>query len=647
MVITHNITAQNAQRQFGLVSTDSRKSTEKLSSGYKINRAADDAAGLTISEKMRSQIRGLTQASDNAEDGISFVQIADGALAEVHDMLDRMVELTTKAANGTNTSEDRGAIQKEIAELTSEINRVQQSTEFNTIKTFPSNGHGLTEEETSPRLNSILPTIEVINPLVDKDGNVVTPTGATAGTAKTFQTDFTDFVVGAVADAVSELHSAYPDWFGASSPNMKLGLDTETGMGSTLAYASVTYVMPPSKDSIGYFALNMTINADTYNPANFSSWSSAQKADLAATIAHEMTHTVMYDTLATSALGSGRFEKWFIEGLAQTASGDGGWATNRLSSSSTDADYKNFMKTINQDGVGQYGSGYLATMALGYEVAKAQGLGSSYDSATIKAGLNAFLGEMANQQLSRQGTDPDGAISKLTKGKFKSLSDYMNQYKAGNADLLNDSKGIISAIGPTGAGSVLGNLSDPQSTVFNDLTNRSYNNYVLTPGTTKYNNDFGGADLNPPKKLASGGGPGERIDNGEDLILQVGAQNRTEQQITLKRFNISSDSIFDGKTVDGSTQELAKKSMDIVNDAIKRVSAVRSYYGAMQNRLEHTIKNLDNIVENTTAAESQIRDTDMAAEMVKFTKNNILMQAGQSMMAQANQSTQGVLSLLQ
>ena len=133
MVVQHNMQAMNANRQLGVTTEGQKKVTEKLSSGYKVNRAADDAAGLTISEKMRSQIRGLTQASANAQDGVSCVQTAEGALTEVHSMLQRMNELAVKAANGTNTSADRMAIQKEVSALTSEISRVAQSTQFNTL----------------------------------------------------------------------------------------------------------------------------------------------------------------------------------------------------------------------------------------------------------------------------------------------------------------------------------------------------------------------------------------------------------------------------------------------------------------------------------------------------------------------------------
>lgn len=133
MVVQHNMTAMNANRQLGITTSSQAKSSEKLSSGYRINRAGDDAAGLTISEKMRSQIRGLNKASDNAQDGVSLIQVAEGALSETHSILQRMNELATQAANDTNTTADRNAIQSEINQLTSEIDRIQSTTQFNTM----------------------------------------------------------------------------------------------------------------------------------------------------------------------------------------------------------------------------------------------------------------------------------------------------------------------------------------------------------------------------------------------------------------------------------------------------------------------------------------------------------------------------------
>ena len=142
MVVQHNMTAMNSNRQLGVTTTNQSKVSEQLSSGYRINRAADDASGLTISEKMRKQIRGLSQASDNAQNGVSLVQTAEGALSEVTDMLQRMNELAVKSANGTNTSTDRMAIQKEVQALCSEVDRVQESTEFNKRKLLNGNFTG-------------------------------------------------------------------------------------------------------------------------------------------------------------------------------------------------------------------------------------------------------------------------------------------------------------------------------------------------------------------------------------------------------------------------------------------------------------------------------------------------------------------------
>lgn len=139
MVLAHNLTAMNAQRQFNIVGTAKKKSTEKLSSGYKINRAADDAAGLSISEKMRKQIRGLDRASDNCQDGVSLCQVADGALAETHEILQRINELSIQSANGTNSSSDRAAIQAEVKQLTDEIDRIATTTSFNE-RIFPLKG---------------------------------------------------------------------------------------------------------------------------------------------------------------------------------------------------------------------------------------------------------------------------------------------------------------------------------------------------------------------------------------------------------------------------------------------------------------------------------------------------------------------------
>ena len=648
MVISHNLQAMNAQRQLGNVSTDIAKNTEKLSSGYRINRAADDAAGLSISEKMRKQIRGLSQASENSQHGVSFVQIADGALTEVHDMLDRMVELTVQAANGTNSSFDRSAIQKEIDQLTNEINRVQETTQFNKIPVFSENGHSPDEGIFNSNIISaaVLDTgsSKFTFAYIGSDGNA-SQTQNTTATGKVnsgLDKEFADFVVNAASSAAYKIMKVYPSLANASS-DVKIGLDVHNidGRNNTLASAQLSMRYTSEWTQMTY---TMNIDSSDYNPASFATMSDARKADLAATIAHEMTHLIMQDTLTGGMIGNNRFPTWFIEGTAQTSSGDGGWVYSGIRANTDDETIKSYMSKLESL---PYGSGYLATMALGYEVAKANSLGSNYDSETIKNGLNKLFETLISQGQKQNLND---AINIATKSKYTSLSEFETKFKNGDNELLNDVKSILTqknASNNPESGSLLaGSLDEAESETFkpSNLTDSS-NVYVLDPSATAFANSFGSGfpAVSQPVRGARHG----VSEGGEDINVHAGADADMTNKIAIKRYDISAMAIFDGDKVDVMTEDSATKSIDIVGMAKERVSRVRSYYGAIQNRLEHTIKNLDNVVENTTAAESQIRDTDMASEMVKYTKNNILKQAGQSMLTQANQSTQGVLSLLQ
>ena len=437
MVVQHNITAMNANRMLGVTTTGQAKSTEKLSSGYKINRAADDAAGLSISEKMRKQIRGLSQASDNAEDGISCVQTAEGALTEVHSMLQRMNELAVKAGNGTMSEDDRQNVQDEIDQLVDEIDRVSETTKFN--ETYLLKGDNTSNGNTKSL-----------------------KTGAEIG-----QID--GLTVKAKADA------KYTD-----NDSVKIG----------------KVVVESSDDSV------VTVDKDNIT-------------DVAGNIAKITT------------------------------------------------DGTEVVVTKNDGNTDTY-----ATVA---------------DFKTAYAGLD-IVGAGA------------ATISKALDTATANTSD-------------------------TVTGTYTGNL----------------NSYKV------------GDDVNV--KLAVGASGETALSNGSKALLlsfQVGADTTSENKISVTMDSMSAKSIgVDGIKVTGSDSTNADKAVDTISDAIKKVSKQRSALGAVQNRLEHTISNLDNVVENTTSAESRIRDTDMAEEMVSYSKNNILMQAGQSMLAQANQQNQGVLSLLQ
>ncbi len=656
MIISHNIGAMFANRQLGITNGQQGKSMEKLSSGYKINRAADDAAGLSISEKMRKQIRGLTQATNNAQDGISFCQIADGALQEVHDMLDRCKELTIKAANGTMSASDRADIQNELKEIQNEIDRVHTTTKFNELDVFTDDGlqptiyvdeNGADEIRSNIKLGNI--NVEITAPYLGAGGSSPAAVTSTSGVSTSGNNNsMSEFIVKAASDAVSKLATAYPTLFStSSSQNVKIGLELGNidGASGTLAFArfGASYIPGGNTTNISY---TLKVDTSDYDPAQFDSYSAEKKADLAATIAHEMTHLVMDDTLTSGMLPGNKesFPKWFKEGTAQTSSGDNGWVSHRITPSSSDASIKNYMSQLLTM---EYGAGYLAAMYLGYAASGS----STVNSDSIKQGLDKIFTDVANGKLLSD------AIKDNT--SYSGLGDFENKFMKGEGKELAFVKQLLNARGTSGAGSLLADsLSTSEAAAFSSLSG-SYGSYNIDKNYSEVKNSYdqGWKNLTPGSIYM-----GDDADNEAGFSIQAGADNLEDNRIKLNRYNLSSARLFyydspeeqgdsagsvSSAVLDVSTIEGARKGIDQVDMANKRVSAIRSYYGAMQNRMEHTIKNLDNVVENTTSSESKLRDTDMAREMVEFSKNNILAQAGQSMLAQANASTNGVLSLLQ
>ncbi len=473
MVVQHNLTAMNSNRMLGLTTASQAKSTERLSSGYKINRAADDAAGLSISEKMRKQIRGLTQASANAEDGISAVQTAEGALTEVHDMLQRMNELAVKAANETNSVDDREYIQNEIDQLVTEIDRVAETTKFNETYLLKGNGQ-VSKEYTASYATDVL------------DGSATIKDGTTL-----YQADGTAF----------------------DADSLALALDTDPD--------TKVYTTAPTAGTLAT-AASVTGSADNYKAA----------ADL-------------YDADGTKVYSSG--------------------------ADVSNADYAKLTTDF-----------YTAAPTAGTEATE----GTDY---TYTPGGTPQLYDVNGNKVSANGLDAYLDIAEDGTATMKA-----------NKTLYTDEKG--------------------QSA----LAAADISDYITTAQS----------------KTAS-----------LDIALHVGADATDNNQITMEIEAMDATTLglrtSDGiLQVSGSDDTNARDAIETIKAAIQKVSTQRSALGAVQNRLEHTINNLDNVVENTTAAESQIRDTDMASEMVKYSNNNILAQAGQAMLAQANQSNQGVLSLL-
>ena len=474
MVVQHNLTAMNSNRMLGLTTASQAKSTEKLSSGYKINRAADDAAGLSISEKMRKQIRGLTQASLNAQDGISAVQTAEGALTEVHDMLQRMNELAVKSANGTNSEDDRSYIQNEIDQLVTEIDRVSTTTKFNETYLLQGNARGtVSATDTDQKVESKLAGVEL---------NAAAGSELVAG----------DVVLG------------------------KVTAEVKNNAGGALI------------GDLSGSVLNALNNA----------------ADGTITI-----------TQKTDA------------------------ATNKLVDQYEVKDGNDVKATLTQAQLKEMG-------------------------ANITAGT-ANAGEMTIQLKWNQTEQKDLQAGLSIKADAANTT--AAKLQASHLKVGDEVKVTIKA--------------EQDATTGNTVTKlKAYDNAYV------------------PDAL--------------NVSLHVGADSSNDNKIEMSIESMSSKSLGlvneDGRLlVDGKDSTNADKAIDTIAQAIQKVSTQRSALGAVQNRLEHTVNNLDNVVENTTSAESQIRDTDMATEMVKYSNNNILAQAGQAMLAQANQSNQGVLSLLQ
>lgn len=558
MVVQHNLKAMNANRMLGINTKQSASSTEKLSSGYKINRAADNAAGLAISEKMRKQIRGLGQASSNAEDGVSCVQTAEGALAEVQDMLQRMNELAVQAANGTNSETDRKYIQDELDQLVTEIDRVSETTKFNEIYLLKG------DEENKGTYKSWVvnyKTVDTPNPNADIHGEPTTKQNYIGHNTIYFADD-------AIADADSDTP--------ISAKKVQNGDD-------------ITPFLNTAKTNVnGDYRGFMGIQINT------------QVAAANTTLAANQTTTdLIYDATVKTQINAARDLYLYNKDTK---------AITHIAKGEKMSDYL--------DANNEIIDGYLLVDTLmGQRVANELKFDFNGDGAfNVANDTFQFLKDVVIEQ--------DRSHAQLYDADGKKVSG-MALYKYFNVDKDQD--------GSYKGGLFTSAKADPLSEIKVDDVDAAgkplIESYVSTSST----------------------------DVPDDLTfnLHVGSDSDDTNKITVEIVNLSSaglgiDKVHSNRIgIVDDTGDLATDMIDVVADALKRVSTQRSLIGAMQNRLEHTIKNLDNVVENTTQAESNIRDTDMAEEMVTYSNNNVLLQAGQSMLAQANQANQGILSLLQ
>ena len=542
MVVQHNMQAMNANRMLNVTTSAQSKSTEKLSSGYRINRAADDAAGLTISEKMRKQIRGLDQGSTNAEDGVSAVQTAEGALTEVHSMLQRMNELAVQASNGTNSEDDRSAIQDEISQLTTEIDRVSETTKFNEIYLLKGDKSGAT----------------TTNTLAAHDAGLAGKLGESANGKTTFTADKLG-----VGDKVTIAGKEYNIVDSAKASDYQDAKSYTAKSGDKLTDAdgnSYTYYAANDKDANGatVAAAAWCKNGDSVNGV----------------------------TNAATIVKAGNT----VNGMKIFGDGTNAANANTISAIQTD----------------------IKALATGKVVKISDADGTNTKSYTIGTSTK------------KDGTayNADDVAALVTGGKIVQVDTAYNyalpaESKSDNDISLNDAYAKMAKELETA--SSIGADDKTKATV----KNNGDGTFEITQGQVE-------------------------VKKGLSFSLHVGADADATNKINVDIESMSAAGLgIKGINVKDDSGVAATYAIDAIADAVSKVSSQRSALGAVQNRLEHTISNLDNVVENTTSAESRIRDTDMAEEMVNYSKNNILAQAGQSMLAQANQSTQGVLSLLQ
>ncbi len=585
MVITHNMAAMNGNRQLGVVTGKQAKSAEKLSSGYRINRAADDAAGLTISEKMRSQIRGLSQATENAQEGVSLAQIAEGAMGEVHDMLHRMTELAVKSSTGTNTTADRNAIQKEIKALTEEIDRIAESTEYNTLKLI--------------------------------DGSM------SAGASSEVKGKLLNNLYGSWLQDGLDTISSRIGWNLNSDISINVVFEPSSTSGSSMAAMGYR---DGGSDFKLYIYENLLSNDTSYG----ASGPSSGEMYFDRVLTHEMTHALMGHNNSSRT----DIPNWFIEGIAEAVHGSDDYRFGTNGNASIESAY-NDLRAFNfnsgTDTIDDYSVGMLAVSYLrNYETSHAaDGVpAGAWNNLLTALNNTADRSSFADKVGTAYGVSLDNILSKL-KTEAVAANTTGSDWNGVNTFFQNNCQIIVGDTSPDPISVAAPSGLTAESTVANTGTETAID---VNGNTITYNGHT--VSLKWPE-----------ITENRAMSLQIGAA--AEHHMDFSIGAMSSAVVLGANGVDVSTQDGARDALQIIQDGLDYVSGERSKLGAVQNRLEHTVSNLDNVVENTTAAESRIRDLDMATEMVEYSKNQILQQAGQSMLSQANQQTSGVLSLLQ
>ena len=600
MRVQHNIMAMNAYRNYTNNVSAMKANLEKLSSGYKINRAGDDAAGLAISEKMRAQITGLQTAQKNAKDGISLVQTAEGAMTEVHDMLNRMVELATQSANGTyDNTTDRAQLQKEVDQLRDEINRIADSSNFNGIKLLDGSMEaGKTQVTWQGSVNEtgVTPTL---------DGQLVTKDP----TPGKYSIDFGKLTFSNNSTAAETVTFNLTD-------NISITISVDAG-----------------KTLDGQDLIN-AIKTAFDNDANETDGAGA--------------------AITTGADNDGKIQ---IDGITYNITAEGSKITFEMDSAPTKDVTTNFtasFDTGNFDSTRLTGTG-VEQVQVTPEVEAVPTSGRVYGQAKLKltdaltADGNAIkIGDETYIFARKKSTLEKFADSTA---KVIDLTDITTTGAWGDADLAKVAARVAAAAEGNTRFKVGANVGEDGTLTFTEKeggVDYDVNNLAGADGKATINGASTAPDAtaaNWKGLITTGTAALGAAPKGNALTLQIGDTADSYNQLKVSIGDIHTAALGLDKISIGD-QASAAKAIDAIKAAINTVSDIRGTLGATQNRLDHTINNLSVMTENIQDAESTIRDTDVAEEMMAYTKNNILIQSAQAMLAQANQVPQGVLQLL-
>lgn len=672
--VVHNMQAMNANRQYGLTTGTRAKTTEKLSSGYKINRAADDVAGLAISEKMRRQIRGLTQASKNCQDGVSYVQVADKALDEVQDMLNRITELSVKAANDTNNSDDRQYINMEIDNLKAEMNRVFATTEFNQRKIWGPNDEDMriigidrkdvTETRPAVKFDSVSQTNRINNTnksavpreyfdvSAQLDGLHVSWTGYNGRHYESEAIPYDeDNLTGHHSFKLSDYmdYSTYPD---ASGIDFTYGYTVDKLC--TLEQFKTAFSNSTSNVSAS-ISIPVSTNAIWSSPGNrIASFSASLNYDAQLVSNKDFNDNDPVFAQGTSIVNpantnpSDQFEfSFYMDNI--------GYVKTSVSS----AYYIGAYNSSQPYGYGLWWSGDVRDSqkssyrhAATYEDYQAPHYSRSvssisHDSTPDNASLNAILDAIRDSNNSGDSLYNNNYYHSGTYYISFALKSEI-PYARADGVITNSVGSFNMTISLNGSGST--DAEDMASNTKSYLQGLSMvdivDNDAVSPSTVRASKSSVNSSNSVSETHTIETPIYEDIQPYEhNFYVFAGTDPVEANRIGLKYINLNIDRI--GLTdVNTLTRDDALDAINKVKEAGKIIATERSKFGSYQNRCEHAIANLDNVVENTTAAESQIRDANMAAEMMKKAQMDILASAGEAMISHANKDNNTVLALL-